>query len=1637
MNLILRYSILVFIILISSTSYGQTQKEREQIINNSNITALKQKSENFKKKYLEQKQEAIDYAIANNLPVRKTLPDGTLLEIQRMLNGKPVYYTTYNVDAATSTRTNFLHSNGGLNLNLNGQNMTGHVWDGGLARTTHQEYDGPEGNNRFSIGDTSTTLNFHAAHVTGTIMAYGAVPEAKGMAPRANAVGYDWNADLAEATTAATNGMLLSNHSYGFAARDDQGNPQLPDWAFGAYIDVSRDWDDLMYDAPFYLMVVAAGNDGNDDNANASPMAGNAAYDKLTGHTISKNNLVVANAQDAIIGTGGDLTSVVINSSSSEGPTDDLRIKPDITGNGTGLFSSYESSDNAYNTITGTSMASPNVMGSLLLLQEHYNNVNSNFMRAATLKGLALHTADDAGPTGPDAVYGWGLMNTKRAAQTISNNGNSTIISELTLNSGQSYQITVDASGFEDLRASISWTDVPGVSNGNLNDSSARLINDLDIRVTQNTDTFTPWRLTGVTTNGQGDNSRDPYERVDVANPSGTYTITVTHKGSLTTGSQNFSLIVTGVLSNLPCTATVPTNVTAGDVGFNDAYVSWDAVQGATYRVRFRESGTTTWNSVLTNNPEIILTGLSASTTYQVRVRSICNGGSQSSYSPIITFTTTTLTYCDANGNDQSDEYIGRVQFSNVDNSTNAETNGYGDYTNLTANVNKGSTYNLSVTAVWTGQTFNEGYAAYIDYNQDGDFTDANEQVWTLAPNGNSPVSGSISIPNDALSGTTRLRVMMSWNAIPNPCGTFGYGEVEDYTVNIAGSNCQNITGLTVDNIGVNDITVSWTENNTPAGTDWEVLAVITGSPAPSTGTPNATSNPFSITGLTENTSYDIYVRASCASSFVSLTSIQTNIDYCETTISDPGGINAPHGNSESQTFTICPNNPGDKVVINFSEFNLENNGTGCYDGLTIYDGDNIAASVITPPNGGTAWCWDRDDATPSGSGDLKNRSIAATTSSGCITLVFTSDAAEVRDGFQASISCESTVYLWDGTTWSNTPEGNITDNDNVYINAGNTAVLTNSIDAEDAFIDAGASVTIDNGEINVYGNLSNDGNINGSSPINMEGASAQSILGEGTIENLAINNANGVSIDESLSITGSLDIQDGDLATNGNLTFKSDVNHTAVLNSLNSGASITGQVTIERHIPAGNRSFRFLGSTVSGTSVFDSWQESGSNDPGFGIQITGTAGTVGINNTTTGLDETATGNASMFKWDAGNQAWTTVSNSKTEQLNPGVFYRVMVRGDRTTDLATNSPSITATTLRATGTLHTGIMNLNPSVDAGEFFAMANPYQSKLDLAQVAPSNVATDMYYWDPTIGPKGSYATIDIANGNSDVGNSSNVLEPGQAVFFVASNSNASVSMNEGHKMSGTSNAGVIRSASLSNLLKVKLYQTSRLVANQSESDGFYIHFDSQFNDAVDTNDAQKLYGRNARLGIHKSSNQHLSVERRTIPTTNEFISLYTANYLATEYSFSIELDQLPGRTVLLKDNLKNSYTQITAGSTTVYDFEIDPNDANSSASDRFEIVFQNSTLSNSDINDLENQITIYPNPVSADVLNINLGRLAINDATITIYNSLGQQVRKESVTGSNLITLTNLDQLATGVYILELSTADQTITRRFIKE
>lgn len=238
----------------------------------------------------------------------------------------------------------------------------------------------------------------------------------------------------------------------------------------------------------------------------------------------------------------------------------------------------------------------------------------------------------------------------------------------------------------------------------------------------------------------------------------------------------------------VPCAGTTPTNLSADVVTDVTASLSWDAVAGAdTYDLRYREIGTASWTTISVAANSTTISGLTQLTDYEVQVRTVCPDNSVSAYSSSVNFTTMeeVLEYCDSNGNNTSDEYISNVLLGSIDNTTGASPGGYGDYINLSTDLTIDATATIEITPTWTGTVYDEGYSVWIDYNKDGDFDDAGEQVFTEAPTNATPVIGSFIVPSDATLGSTRMRVSMKYNDIPGPCEIFTWGEVEDYSINI------------------------------------------------------------------------------------------------------------------------------------------------------------------------------------------------------------------------------------------------------------------------------------------------------------------------------------------------------------------------------------------------------------------------------------------------------------------------------------------------------------------------------------------------------------------------------------------------------------------------------------------------------------------------------------------------------------------------------------------------------------------------------------------------------------------------------------------------------------------------------------
>ena len=755
-------------------------------------TDLKSLSVRFSREFETEKEQAITYARANNIPIR--IENDSVLMVLMAIdnNGIPQYYTTTNAVAAATSSTNEVYSGGGAGLNLDGTGISVCEWDGGTIRTTHQEF----GTRATNID--ASAVNWHSTHVAGTIIAAGLNSAAKGMAYAAELRAYDWDYDNAEMATEAANGNQLSNHSYGWvrgwSGSTWYGNPAIStaeDYRFGFYDYSARDWDEIAVNAPYYLIVKSAGNDRGDSGDGSYPPDG--PYDCIPQRGISKNILTVG-AVDDIPGGYSSPSGVNLAGFSSCGPADDGRIKPDIVANGIGLISTYSSADDAYTSSSGTSMSAPATTGSLALLLQHYENVKGAGakMRSATLKALVLHTADEAGANdGPDYEFGWGLLSTRKAADKITEDQTTDVISEHLLANGESFTREITTTGISPLRVTIVWTDPPGTPPAaSLDPANAMLVNDLDLRLTESTNTYYPWKLDKdnpeVAATRAGENNVDNVEMVDIDSPTAatTYTIVVDHDGTLAS-PQAFSMIISGDIENAvaPVAEFYADNIEPGvnqQVRFTDATInapnSWMWTFNPT-TVQYL-NGTTATSSC----PEVLFT---AAGIYDVSLYTAnATGNDTEMKNGYINVGDAPSNYCNASS-EGAYGYVSRVQMGSVDHTSGyaAGSPYYQDWTAISAGVAVGHAHYITVTNGSSDETLD--LAIWIDWNRDGDFLDVDEQIIYI-DNNYGQGKFLIEVPDDAIVGTTRMRIRTKYyddNAYA--CGTTWYGEVEDYTIEV------------------------------------------------------------------------------------------------------------------------------------------------------------------------------------------------------------------------------------------------------------------------------------------------------------------------------------------------------------------------------------------------------------------------------------------------------------------------------------------------------------------------------------------------------------------------------------------------------------------------------------------------------------------------------------------------------------------------------------------------------------------------------------------------------------------------------------------------------------------------------------
>ncbi len=521
-----------YLLFFSIVCFSQSDVEKNIIVSSYSKPASEELIRKNKLKNIEQRQLIQNYKKAYKIIESENY------SLQRIYNGVPIFYTVFNEGSAKTIGATELYSGASLGLNLTGEKLTIGLWDSGQIRETHIEFGG-----RVTTGDFGGNVSLHATHVTGTVVAAGSSSTRKGIAFKAKANTYDWFSDVQEMSLFASNGNLVSNHSYGYAV-----NATTSKSVFGSYDRSSVEIDELLYTFPHYQAVYASGNDR--DKYSIPQLAEKQGYDMVTGATCSKNAIVVAAVNKVL--TYDDNTSVAMSNFSNYGPTDDGRIKPDIAAAGVGISSTGITNDNTYTTLSGTSMAAPAITGLIGLLQNHFNNLNPlKYMKASMVRGLLCHSAKEAGSgIGPDYEFGWGLADGKKAAEIITNANKTAILEQVSLNQGSVFLKTIVIDSKQSIAVTICWTDPAGIANtsGVIDQRTPRLVNNLDLQITKDGVVYFPWKLDVNSPQSpasqNSDNDVDNIEKVFIDNAQpGTYTIRVSHKGTLINGLQEFSLI--------------------------------------------------------------------------------------------------------------------------------------------------------------------------------------------------------------------------------------------------------------------------------------------------------------------------------------------------------------------------------------------------------------------------------------------------------------------------------------------------------------------------------------------------------------------------------------------------------------------------------------------------------------------------------------------------------------------------------------------------------------------------------------------------------------------------------------------------------------------------------------------------------------------------------------------------------------------------------------------------------------------------------------------------------------------------------------------------------------------------------------
>lgn len=574
--------------------------------------------------------------------------------------------------------------------------------------------------------------------------------------------------------------------------------------------------------------------------------------------------------------------------------------------------------------------------------------------------------------------------------------------------------------------------------------------------------------------------------------------------------------------------------------------------------------------------------------------------------------------------------------------------------------------------------------------------------------------------------------------------------------------------------------------------------------------------------------------------------------------------------------------------------------------------------------------------------------------------------------------------------------------------------------------IASGASVTVDGGKLEIAGTITNNGTFDAEDgTIELNGSSAQTLSGSvfknNTVENFELNNGSGCTLTDTLKITDTYTPNSGKMKTNDKLVLKSTSTRTARVGAgSSSGNYFDGKVTVERYIP-GKRAYRFLSHPFSVPIALSELMDD--------IDITGQGGT------SNGFTAVQVNDPSAFWWDintadnssyGNNPGWKDYTNATSASWLPYQMARIFIRGRKGQGLSGSTYYPDAVTLDMTGYLNTGDKLVGLDKGSNSYYVICgNPYQSAVNLKNVARTNIYNYFTVWDATQGTRGGYTSY---NYNYDY------YLPANAAFvtYVYSNANKGfIDFQESDKVSNGGTALFKGTASNNYVVELKIEDTAIYW------DRLLINFDKTAMSVQDTSDLKKLRNPDVDFYTLSDDNTDLAIDSRPYEA-NKSIKLGLLSN-DEEYTYVLRVPQYnvpEGTKLMLHDKFANKTEELKEGFE--YWFDI-TKDTNSFGNNRFEINMVGEptnveeTISNN--NEPATRMLLIPNPAhnTVKVSFDNLKGLAV----VKVSDLSGRVVYIQRVNAGVGSVIVPLADIPNGVYLVELAGENVRMVEKLIKQ